>query len=166
MTWEVNIITDIVQAYWWLLLYTKCQQMFSLAFFIYSLPTHNTFVSMFANAIFPLCLHQSAHTCPAQGAASSVPWAQIMSDMSVVWPDKTDQLNSEWLDLSEPWALLKTADTGNLLCMHICFNTHTTAPIYSTVRLENHHINVTMTMRSFSLDPEGGELISVIQRDD
>ncbi len=125
MLWEVNIITDIVQTYWWLFLCTKCQQMFFLTFFIYSLPTHNTFVSMFANTIFPLCLHQSAHTCPAQGAALSVPWTQIMTDMPAVWPDKTDQLNSEWLDLSEPWALLKTADTGNLLCMHTCFITHT-----------------------------------------
>lgn len=154
MTWKVNTITDIVQAYWWLLLCTKCQQMFSYIHF--PLITH----------LFP-CLPVPFSLCvpcvcisPAQGAASSVPWTQIMTDMPAVWPDKTDQLNSEWLDLSEPWALLKRADTGNLLCLHICFNTVT------TVRLENHHINLNMTMRSFSLDPEGGELISVIQRDD
>lgn len=75
-----------------------------------------------------LCLHQSLHTCfqdgppaPAQGAASSVPWTQIMTDVPAVCPDKTDQLNSEWLVRSEAWALLSRADTWNLLRMHICF---------------------------------------------
>lgn len=107
----------------------KRYQMFSLPFSTHCLPTRNTFVSMFVNAILPLCplcicislltRFSGRALVPAQGAASSVPWTQIMSDMPAVCPDKTDQLNSEWLDLSEPWVLLRRTDTWNLQCMQM-----------------------------------------------
>ncbi len=164
MLWEVNIITDIVQAYWWLFLCTKCQQMFFLTFFIYYLPTH----------LFP-CLPTPFSLCACISLLTHVLLRvqPYQSHEPKSWPTC---LQFGWQDWSAElrvirlvWAMSTTEDgwhRESAVHAYMLHHTHTTAPIYTTARLENHHINVNMTMRSFSLDPEGAELISVIQRDD